>query len=66
MHDLGEHHKAHLLPGFHDRDDEEHAIEVLTSEITKVCYYIDSKQLINSADVPQSTKNDKSYWKRSC
>jgi len=36
LHDLAELHKAHLLPGFHDRDDEEHAIEVLTSEITKM------------------------------
>jgi len=36
LHDLSELHKSHLLPGFHDRDDEEHAIEVLTSEITKM------------------------------
>jgi syntaxin 16 len=36
LHDLSELHKSHLLPGFHDRDDEEHSIEVLTSEITKM------------------------------
>jgi len=36
LHDLSELHKSHLLPGFHDRDDEEHSIEVLTSELTKM------------------------------
>jgi len=36
LHDLGELHKAHLLPGFHDRDDEEQAIDIATSEVTKM------------------------------
>jgi len=36
--DLAEQHKKHLLPGFDDRLDEEHAIEILTGEITKLCH----------------------------
>jgi len=34
--DLAEQHKKHLLPGFDDRLEEEHAIEILTGEITKL------------------------------
>lgn len=36
LHDLAELHKAHLLPGFHDRDDEEQAIDIATSDLTKM------------------------------
>jgi hypothetical protein len=34
--DLAELHKKHLLPGFDDRTDEEHAVEIITADITKV------------------------------
>lgn len=36
MHALTELHKSHLLPGFHDRDDEEQAIDIATTDLTKV------------------------------
>lgn len=36
MTDLTELHKKHLLPGFDDRTDEEHAVEILTADITKL------------------------------
>lgn len=36
MTDLTELHKKHLLPGFDDRTDEEHAVEIMTAEITKL------------------------------
>lgn len=36
MKELAKLHKEHLLPGFHDRVDEEHDIEILTAEITQV------------------------------
>lgn len=36
MTDLTELHKKHLLPGFDDRTDEEHAVEILTADITKI------------------------------
>jgi len=36
MADLSEKHKKHLLPGFDDRQDEEHGIEILTGDITKL------------------------------
>jgi len=36
MTDLSELHKKHLLPGFDDRTDEEHAVEILTADITKL------------------------------
>lgn len=34
--DLTDLHKKHLLPGFDDRTDEEHAVEILTADITKL------------------------------
>ncbi len=34
--DLSELHKKHLLPGFDDKIDEEHAVEIVTADITKV------------------------------
>jgi len=34
--DLKELHKANLLPGFHDTEEGEHRIEILTAEITKM------------------------------
>lgn len=36
LHELTELHKAHLLPGFHDRDDEEQAIDIATQQLTKM------------------------------
>ena len=36
VNDLAELHKKHLLPGFNDRTDEEHAVEIQTADITKV------------------------------
>jgi len=36
MTDLSELHKKHLLPGFDDRMDEEHAVEIVTADITKL------------------------------
>jgi len=36
MVDLTELHKKHLLPGFDDRTDEEHAVEIITADITKL------------------------------
>jgi len=36
MTDLTELHKKHLLPGFDDRTDEEHAVEIMTADITKI------------------------------
>jgi len=36
MTDLAELHKKHLLPGFDDRTDEEHAVEIITADITKL------------------------------
>lgn len=36
MTDLAELHKKHLLPGFDDRTDEEHGVEILTADITKL------------------------------
>eukprot|EP01113_Clastostelium_recurvatum_P000022 TRINITY_DN1000_c0_g1_i1.p1 TRINITY_DN1000_c0_g1~~TRINITY_DN1000_c0_g1_i1.p1 ORF type:complete len:333 (-),score=73.01 TRINITY_DN1000_c0_g1_i1:27-962(-) len=37
MNDLSELHRKHLLPGFElDRNDQEHAIEILTGQITKM------------------------------
>eukprot|EP01111_Echinosteliopsis_oligospora_P015882 TRINITY_DN642_c0_g2_i2.p1 TRINITY_DN642_c0_g2~~TRINITY_DN642_c0_g2_i2.p1 ORF type:complete len:307 (-),score=84.75 TRINITY_DN642_c0_g2_i2:101-1021(-) len=29
-------HKEHLMPGFHDRDDDERSVEIQTAEITKI------------------------------
>jgi len=36
MTELTELHKKHLLPGFDDRTDEEHAVEIMTADITKL------------------------------
>jgi len=36
MGDLSELHRKHLLPGFDNREDQEHAIEILTGDITKM------------------------------
>jgi len=36
LQNLSDLHKAHLLPGFHDKDDEEHGIEIATAELTKM------------------------------
>jgi len=36
LHELTDLHKAHLLPGFHDRDDEEQAIDIATGDLTKL------------------------------
>jgi len=43
MSELAEKHKRHLLPGFDDRQDEEHAIEILTGDITKLFHQCQTK-----------------------
>lgn len=43
MSELAEKHKKHLLPGFDDRQDEEHAIEILTGDITKLFHQSQTK-----------------------
>jgi len=43
MGELAEKHKKHLLPGFDDRQDEEHAIEILTGDITKLFHQSQNK-----------------------
>lgn len=43
MTELSELHKKHLLPGFDDRNDEEHAVEVLTADITKIFHQANVK-----------------------
>jgi len=41
--ELTERHKKHLLPGFDDRTEEEHAIEILTGDITKLFHQSQGK-----------------------
>jgi len=41
--ELAEKHKKHLLPGFDDRQDEEHAIEILTGDVTKLFHQCQTK-----------------------
>jgi len=43
MNDLSELHKKHLLPGFDDRTDEEHAVEIMTADITKLFHQAQAK-----------------------
>jgi syntaxin 16 len=43
MSELSEKHKKHLLPGFDDRTTEEHAIEILTGDITKLFHQCQAK-----------------------
>lgn len=71
LQDLSELHKSHLLPGFHDRDDEEHSIEVLTSEVTKMFHKaqkmtkaIGKGHEINTAEETQLKNNIKSELAR--
>jgi len=43
MADLSERHKKHLLPGFDDSMDEEHEVEIVTAEITKLFHQVQAK-----------------------
>jgi len=60
LHDLTELHKSHLLSAFSDRDDEEHAIEVLTSEITKMFHKAQKlTKAIGKGDAKLNTNEEK-------
>jgi len=43
MNDLNELHKKHLLPTFDDSTDEEHAVEIMTADITKLFHQAQGK-----------------------
>eukprot|EP01112_Ceratiomyxa_fruticulosa_P016223 TRINITY_DN4866_c0_g1_i2.p1 TRINITY_DN4866_c0_g1~~TRINITY_DN4866_c0_g1_i2.p1 ORF type:complete len:317 (-),score=52.11 TRINITY_DN4866_c0_g1_i2:69-1019(-) len=61
MGDLSELHRKHLLPAFDDRTDQEHAIEILTADITKMFHQCQNK--IKSIGEQQKLKQEEEQMK---
>jgi len=62
MGDLSELHRKHLLPAFDDRTDQEHAIEILTADITKMFHQCQQK--IKSIGAGQILKQEEEQMRK--